>query len=491
MAERVRITLQPLGRTLEVERGAPFRDVLFSYGVEFPCGGHGRCIGCRVRVLGGSLPPTDEERRILPASDIAAGWRLACRRSADSDVVLEIAQWEMAILSDESAFEFTPGEGLGIAVDLGTTTLVAQLLDLRTGEVLGVETALNPQVAYGSDIMSRVQMASSGGAEVLQDVIRGGIGKLIAALGVSSEVTNVAIAGNTVMHHLFCGFDVEPLAHAPFEPSELGRTGFRASEIGWNLPGDPGVDFLPCVGGFVGSDILAGVVAVGIDRAEALTGLLDLGTNGEIMFGNRERMVCASTAAGPAFEGGRIGMGMRASAGAIAQIEVKDGRMECRVIGAVEPRGICGSGLVDAVAAALDTGAVLPNGRLRNSGTLPLAGPVVLTQHDIRELQMAKGAIAAGVRIVLERLGADIGDVERIHLAGAFGNYINRASARRIGLLDFPLDKIHPAGNTALLGAKLALFGQDFDGALASLEHISLAAHPRFEEIYVGEMMFP
>ena len=490
MAERVRITLQPLGRTLEVERGAPFRDVLFSYGVEFPCGGHGRCKGCRVRVLGGSLPPTGEERRILPANDIAAGWRLACRRSADSDVVLEIAQWEMAILSDESAFEFTPGEGLGIAVDLGTTTLVAQLLDLKTGGVLGVETALNPQVAYGSDIMSRVQMASGGGAEALRGAIRAGIGKLVAALGASGEVTRMAIAGNTVMHHLFCGFDVEPLAHAPFEPVELGRACFRASELGWDLPGDPAVEFLPCVGGFVGSDILSGVVATGIERAGALTGMLDLGTNGEIVFGNRERMVCASTAAGPAFEGGRIGMGMRASAGAISEVEVNDGRMECRVIGGVEPRGICGSGLVDAVAAALDTGTVLSNGRLRNSGTLPLAGPVVLTQRDIRELQMAKAAIAAGVRIVLERLGADIDQVEQVHLAGAFGNYINRASARRIGLLDFPLDKIHPAGNTALLGAKLSLFGRDLDPALAAMEHISLATHPRFEEIYVEEMTF-
>jgi uncharacterized 2Fe-2S/4Fe-4S cluster protein (DUF4445 family) len=240
----------------------------------------------------------------------------------------------------------------------------------------------------------------------------------------------------------------------------------------------------------VGSDVVGGMVAMRIHESQALTGLIDLGTNGEIVFGNRERIVCASTAAGPAFEGGRIGMGMRASAGAIAAVELVDGRFDCQVLGGVAPRGICGSGLVDAVAAALDTGSIAASGRLPNGGPLALAPPVVLTQRDIRELQMAKGAIAAGVRIVLERLAASQEDVEVVHLAGAFGNYINRSSARRIGLLDFPLEKIHPAGNTALLGAKLALFGTRFETMLPRVEHISLASHPRFQDIFVESMPF-
>lgn len=491
MPDRVRVSLQPLGRVIEVDPGTPLRDVLVPAGVEFPCGGHGRCKGCRVRVIDGELPPAEDERRILSPDEIAAGWRLACRSRVTAGVTLEIAQWEMQILGDESRFDFTPSEGFGVAVDLGTTTLVAQLLDLETGKVAAVETALNPQTAYGSDIMSRVEMACRAeGARTLRETIRSGILGLLAALD-PPPLRRVKIAGNTVMHHLFCGFDVAPLAAAPFEPEHLGAVLFHSYHLGWDLPGAPAIEFLPCAGGFVGSDVVAGIVAMRIHEAEELTGLIDLGTNGEIVFGNRERIVCASTAAGPAFEGGRIGMGMRASNGAIASVELMDGRLDCQVVGGGAPRGICGSGLVDAVACGLETGAVAASGRLAGGGPFPIEDPVALTQRDIRELQMAKGAIAAGVRIVLDRLGASLDDVAIVHLAGAFGNYINRESARRIGLLDFPLDRIHPAGNTSLLGTKLALFGTPFEPVLGRVEHISLASHPSFQDIFVDSMPFP
>jgi uncharacterized 2Fe-2S/4Fe-4S cluster protein (DUF4445 family) len=223
-----------------------------------------------------------------------------------------------------------------------------------------------------------------------------------------------------------------------------------------------------------------------------LVGLIDLGTNGEIAFGTRERILCASTAAGPAFEGGRITMGMQAATGAISEVRVVEGRLECRVLGGAAPRGLCGSGLVDAVAAGLELGLISPSGRLSNGGAaFAICPPVALAQSDIRELQLAKGAIAAGIRIVLDLLGRSEVEVERLYLAGAFGNYINRASARRIGLIDFPEEKIEPAGNTALLGAKLALFGTPFEGVRRRVEHLSLAADRRFQEIYVEEMAFP
>jgi uncharacterized 2Fe-2S/4Fe-4S cluster protein (DUF4445 family) len=292
------------------------------------------------------------------------------------------------------------------------------------------------------------------------------------------------------MHHLFCGIDLEPLSHVPFETVRDGLETLRAAELGWEAPGDPEVQFLPCLGGFVGSDILAGVLATRLHDSRELIGLIDLGTNGEIVFGTRDRIVCASTAAGPAFEGGRISMGMQAAAGAISEVSVVEGRLQCRVLGGVAPRGVCGSGLVDAVAAGLELGLITPTGRLAD-GAFVVCPPVVLTQADVRELQLAKGAIAAGVRIVLDRLGASAGDVTRLYLAGAFGNYINRASARRIGLIDFPLEKVEPAGNTALLGAKLALFGTPFAHIRARVEHLSLAADRRFQEIYVEEMSFP
>lgn len=503
MSDLVRIELQPLEERFELERGTPLQDVLFAHGVEFPCGGRARCRGCRVRVLNGWLPVTPEQEQVLTGEEIAAGWRLACCSKAEGDLTLELGQWEAAILADNSVFEFTPGEGWGVAVDLGTTTLVAQLLDLRNAHVLAVRTALNAQARHGGDVMSRVGFAlAEVGQRRLKELIRRQIGKLIdelvvAAKGPDTHINMVVIVGNTVMHHLFCGFDVEPLSHVPFEPKRDGLEIFQSSDLGWKLSGDPPVRFLPCLGGFIGSDILAGVLATRLDESESLVGLVDLGTNGEIVLGNRERMLCASTAAGPAFEGARISMGMRAASGAISAVNVDQGRLSCHVLGNVSPRGICGSGLVDAAAACLELGLIKHTGRLASGeNALMLCAPVTLTQNDVRELQLAKGAIAAGIRILLARWGAEARDVTRLYLAGAFGNYINRASARRIGLIDFPLERVQPAGNTALLGAKLALFNprhQDFDyrQVRARIEHVSLADDPQFQDIFVGEMRFP
>jgi uncharacterized 2Fe-2S/4Fe-4S cluster protein (DUF4445 family) len=448
-----------------------------------------------VKVLAGTLAPTEDERGTLTPQELAEGWRLACRAVAEGDLTLDVAQWDVPVLVDDSVFEFTPGEGLGIAVDLGTTTLVAQLLDLATGRVLGVRTGSNPQAGYGADIMSRIQFGLRvEGAGKLRGLIRAGIGRLIEELlpAAHGAIRKVVIVGNTAMHHLFCGIDVEPLSHVPFETTRDGLERFRAAELGWQVPGDPVVEFLPCLGGFVGSDILAGLLATRMHESGGLVGLIDLGTNGEIAFGTRERILCASTAAGPAFEGGRITMGMQAATGAISEVRVVEGRLECRVLGGAAPRGLCGSGLVDAVAAGLELGLISPSGRLSNGGAaFAICPPVALAQSDIRELQLAKGAIAAGIRIVLDLLGRSEVEVERLYLAGAFGNYINRASARRIGLIDFPEEKIEPAGNTALLGAKLALFGTPFEGVRRRVEHLSLAADRRFQEIYVEEMAFP
>ena len=486
---------------MRVERGTPLQEILFAHGVEFPCGGRGRCKGCKIRVLTGSLPITEDDRRKLTDLELAEGWRLACRGRLETNLKIELAQWEAAILTDDSVFAFTPQEGLGIAIDLGTTTIVAQLVDLQSGHVLAVRTALNAQAKHGADIMSRVEFAvAAQGLRTLTAMIREQMGELIrellASTSSSRPIKSVVVVGNTVMHHLFCGLDLEPLSHFPFEPHSPALQLFPARELDWALPGNPEVRFLPCLGGFVGSDILAGVLATNLHTSADLVALLDLGTNGEIVVGNHERLLCASTAAGPAFEGARISMGMRAATGAISEVHVEAGQLRCHILGQGPPRGICGSGLVDAVAAGLDLGLVKPNGRFAQGDSLALAPPVELNQWDIRELQLAKGAIAAGLRILLEQWGATKADVTQVFLAGAFGNYINQASARRIGLLDFPSEKIQPAGNTALLGAKLALFSlQEHNGAypevLQKVKHVSLHEDPCFQETYVEEMTFP
>jgi uncharacterized 2Fe-2S/4Fe-4S cluster protein (DUF4445 family) len=500
--DHVRIELLPLGTDLRVKRGTPLQDILFAHGVEFPCGGRGLCKGCRIKLIAGTLPVTPEDQLKLTAMELDEGWRLACRAKADADLRVELAQWETAILSDHSVFSFTPRDGLGVAVDLGTTTLVAQLVDLQTGHVLAVRAALNTQATHGADIMSRIEFAvSEKGQNVLQTLIRDQIGELVAELlresgTVDKKLASVVVVGNTVMHHLFCGISVAPLSEYPFETPSPGLHVSSSDEIGWKLPGNPRVHFLPCLGGFVGSDILAGVLATKLHETEKLVALIDLGTNGELVVGTRDRMLCASTAAGPAFEGARISMGMRAATGAISEVLIQDGKLACRILGNGEARGICGSGLVDAVATGLDLGWVKPSGRFTQGETLPLVDAVALNQWDVRELQLAKGAIAAGLEILLEEWGATQNDVETVYLAGAFGNYINQASARRIGLLDFPPEKIVPSGNTALLGAKLALFDLDhhhgaYPEILSRITHFSLKVHPRFQDAYVEHMTFP
>lgn len=495
-----RILLQPTRAELTALRGTPLRDLLFEQGVEFPCGGRGRCRGCRIRLLCGTATVNAAQREILSADEIAQGWRLACQCVPETDLEIELRQWDSAILVDDTRFDFQPREGLGVAVDLGTTTLVAQLLDLQTGNVLAVKTALNAQARYGADVMSRVHFAvlehrQQDLERTIREQIGGLIQQLLATAGEKRALRDVVVVGNTVMHHLFCGVEVEPLSHNPFESPRIGLEEFRAGELGWKLEGNPTVHFLPCLGGFVGSDILAGILATGLHESEKVAGLVDLGTNGEIVIGNRDGMLCTSTAAGPAFEGARISMGMRACTGAVSEVLVKQGSVRCHVLGDVAPQGLCGSGLVDAVAAGLELDVITSTGRLaKGMNSWTLCPPVSLTQNDIRELQLAKAAIAAGIQMLSHETGAT--ELAQVYLAGAFGNYISRASAQRIGLLDFPLELVKAAGNTALLGAKMSLFELDGDGlsytALRKrVRHVALNLDPGFQDVFVEQMAFP
>lgn len=498
---RVTVRLEPLGRSLELEPGATLQEALAEYGVEFPCGGRGTCAGCLVKVLSGEIELDKEQTELLSREELSGGWRLACRSRVRGDVVLEVGQWDTVVLADDRAFSFRARPGIGVAVDVGTTTLVAQLVDFPTGRVLAVQTALNPQAAYGADVMSRIDAAVRGGQkESLAGLLRAAVGRLVGDLLVMAgapcrPLDRVVLAGNTAMHHFFCGLDPAPLAAWPFATAAGGSVHLRPADLGWSIPGDPPVNFLPCLGGFVGSDLLCGVLAIGLHRLETPCILIDLGTNGEIVVGHRDRILCASTAAGPAFEGGGIGMGMRAATGAVYQVSSQSGRLHARVLGGGEARGICGSGLVDAVAVALDLGLVDPSGRLATSGEpLAISPPVVVNQRDIRQLQLAKAAVAAGVRLLRHRFGLAASLSAPIYLAGAFGNYVDLGSARRIGLFGGSALDVRAAGNTALLGAKIALLADDTDevhAILERVEHVALASDPDFEEAFVDEMAFP
>jgi uncharacterized 2Fe-2S/4Fe-4S cluster protein (DUF4445 family) len=466
--------------TLELHPGAKpsLADRLFEAGIEFPCGGESACGGCKVRVLEGEVPVTAAMRLALSEQELHDGWRLACDASAAGRVVVEVGQWSVPVLTDEARVPIEPRPGRGAVIDLGTTTLVVQVVDLSSGEVLRVETALNPQARYGADVMSRLQYDLGRPGE-LGSVVRESLGGMLG----EEPLLEVLVAGNTAMHHLFGGLDAGPLTHAPFVPCTLGGYRLEEGKLGWPGP----AEFLPCLGGFVGSDLLCGIVATALDQQARPHALFDIGTNGEVVVGSGQGIVCASTAAGPAFEGGRIGSGMRAGTGAIDSVHVVDGRFYCHVIGGGAARGICGSGLVDAAACGVELGLIGANGRITTRDRqLPLAGRVVVGQGDIRELQLAKGAMAAGLRMLAG------GGVEKLCLAGAFGNYIRQGSARAIGLLPEGLP-VQPVGNSALRGARTLLLTPSARQArvariVAMTRHADLAADSDFQYLF-GEMM--
>jgi uncharacterized 2Fe-2S/4Fe-4S cluster protein (DUF4445 family) len=467
--------------SIEPVSGKSLADQIFELGVEFPCGGGSGCGSCKVRVISGGVPVTATMRAALTPAEIEAGWRLACEAESSAAVTIEVAQWTPRILTDDAAVEVDPRPGLGIAVDLGTTTVVAQFVDLTTGEILGIQAELNAQARHGADLMSRVETALRQPG-LLTGLIRTQIARMAATLVPGQHVEEVLICGNTVMHHLYGGLDVSPLAAVPF------RTPYPQ---GFHLSGaEAGIDastvgFLPSIGGFAGSDLLCGIISTGLAGSTGPAAIMDLGTNGEVAVRSPAGILCASTAAGPAFEAGGIRRGMRAGDGAIDHATVDGGAIHCHVLGGGMAHGICGSGLVDTVAAALDLDLIRPNGRLVSGKAIPLRDGVSLFQSDVRQLQLAKGAAAAALAL----LG---GGGTQLYLAGAFGNYLREAGARRIGLLPAN-SQVKPSGNTALRGVRQLLLqhkrrSETVRAILDRTTHVELAADPRFQDAFADHM---
>ncbi len=489
------LRLQPLGKELRVNDQTPLIDVLHEFGIEFPCGGKGTCGKCKVRLLQGEIKITEVHRQKIEQLGLSSDWRLACYSQCTGDITLEIEQFNHLILADESEYEFIPQKGFGVAVDLGTTTLVAQLIELSSAKVLAVETLLNPQLKFGADLISRIQGCMDGHAAEMTRSIRSSIGIMTELLLQKHpvEIKKVVIVGNTVMQLIFSNCDVSPLSMYPFHTDNLGMKTFNSKELEWNFQVKGKIQFYPSVGSFVGSDILAGIAATGIHQKENYTALIDLGTNGEIVIGNKHRIVCASTAAGPAFEGANISMGMRAVTGAISSLNLIDGKMEASVIGNSIAKGLCGSALIDAVSILRKQDLIGMFGEI-NSGEqlIQLSEKVSLSQRDINEFQLAKAAIAAGLTILAKNLSISIADLESIYIAGGFGSYINIGNVVATGMIELPEKKIHKMGNTALIGAKLFLFSETelTEDILSKTRHINLEGDSNFQDIYVDKMLF-
>ena len=487
---KVNVTVLMDGRetVIPAQTGETILEALARAGiaVSAPCGGLGRCRKCAVRATG-ELACEDGAR--LDGQTV-----LACRTRLTGDARVRVSESKAEILkTGVSAGEETDGEaGLGVSVDVGTTTLAAYLVERSTGRVLASDARLNPQRPHGADVISRLSFAieSEENAALLQREILAAIDEMTRSMleragRAGEEIRCRALVGNTVMMHLLGGYPARPLAFAPFTPA---YTALHEKELG-------GVRTIlgGCISGYVGADTLAAALACGLDERDENAMLIDIGTNGEIMLKKDGRCFACSCAAGPAFEGAHIACGTGAVAGAIDHARVENGEIVYTTIGGGEATGICGSGLIDLTAALLERGDITPMGRM--TGDVRLSERVYLARSDIRDVQLAKAAIASGIRILAEQAGAALADIEKVYLAGGFGNFIGLDSACRIGLLPAALRaKIVPVGNAAGSGSVRLLVSEQARRRAEALRQatrcVELAATPDFNDVYTDELLF-
>lgn len=454
-----------------------------------PCGGNGTCGKCRVSLDGCEV--------------------LACRTVVNRDMTVTLPkQKTLHVLGDGMGLPSRLSgdrDGFLLAFDIGTTSLVCYLLDGKTGAELSHAGMRNPQTVFGADVISRIQGAIQGELPKLQNTIRDGMTSLAenlcSAMALSPEkITVVSVVGNPAMQQLFLGISPKNLVIIPFAPVLTEAKAIPCKEF---LPLCSNAELLivPDISGYVGADTIGCILATGLHESEEITLLVDIGTNGELVLGNHRRMIACATAAGPALEGASILFGMRAADGAIDHVWIENGFLRYSVIGNTVPIGICGSGLIDAVAVLLELGLLNKRGRIQTTEEIDgqrvvhLTDKIYLTQEDIRQVQLAKGAIHAGLSLMATQLGIRICDIDQVLLAGAFGSFLNPHSACRIGLLPEELEeRITAVGNAAGTGAKILACDS---GALLltqklaeTIEFLELASLPSFSRTFAKSMNF-
>ncbi|MGY5865224.1 MAG: ASKHA domain-containing protein [Candidatus Thorarchaeota archaeon] len=527
------VVFEPSGLRIFVDEQNTFLQATRIVGLHLSsdCGGAGTCGKCSL-VLQPAPEPTLKDETSISSDDLARGVRLACQHkvTADTRVVLTKQRDEVQILAEgisrqEDWILDSGGEGrYGIAIDLGTTTIVAYLLALDSGVQMSQLASLNPQVVFGEDVISRITHAireKNGQVELSKRVtteIDSMLGSLIEGSGIDIEnLIRMAIVGNTAMHHLLLRADVKSLGVTPYEPSIRDALVTSGSEVG--LVSAPNIEvFLPPnIAGFVGGDTVGFILSQRLDLSDQIVIGIDIGTNGEIVLSNRGELSCCSAAAGSAFEGATIQNGMRGKNGAIEYVSIKnpDDPPEISVIGDDPPQGICGSGIVDVTAEMLHAGILDSGGRLHDESRRVIENDegvvrylitnmeesgaernIVFTQKDVRQVQLAKGAIHAGSTILLNESGLDVHDIDVVMLAGAFGSYIRPKSALTIGL--FPqvgVDKVIQVGNAAGEGAKTLLLSSQsrefVEHLVPMINYLELANHDDFQSIFMESLKFP
>ena len=482
-----------------------------------PCGGKGRCGKCRVRVVSGKIAVTPADRNVFSDSQLREGWRLACQAETTEDTKIAVPLREqqgfsaLALHEDKaSGDDLLANHGCGIAVDIGTTTIAASLIDQRDGRIVATATTGSHQRSFGADVISRIEAANKGKGKALQKAVRRDILGLMEKLfddhpEAKASCHKVAIAANTTMIHLLMGWSCEGLGNWPFTPVSLGGETYSFSEVfgkGGFLT-DCQVTLIPGMSTYVGGDITAGIAACGLMDSDEVTLFIDLGTNGELVLGNRNERFIASAPAGPALEGGKLTWGTASVSGAICGVRIEGGKAVVRTIDGAVPVGICGTGIIEAMAGLVSEGLVDETGKLEEPyftmgftlGSTLDYERIVLSQKDIREIQMAKSAIRAGIETLIERSGIDRRRIDRVCLAGGFGYRLDPEKAAVIGLLPPDLAaKATAVGNTALQGAAAFLSGslseENLRTAAAGAEEIVLGNEEAFQRLYISYMNF-
>jgi len=547
-------------------------------GIDSTCGGYGTCKKCRIKVTEGDVEPSKLDFRAFTATEIKEGWRLACLVRTAKDISVDVPalttrpkaatvgvgrqvilrpavqkryiELEEPSLSDQrtdiykvtAVFvdqEFlgieagdTTGLRYGIAYDLGTTTVVATLLDLNTGTPVAVKSMLNKQQPFGADVITRISatMLDPDALAKLSGLAQETLNQLTQEVCVEAGVNphnvyELAIAGNATMTQLLLGIDPEPLGVAPFIMASADYPNIDVKEIGIAVHPLAKAVILPSLGAYVGGDIIAGALASGMDRDKRLRLFIDVGTNCEIVLGDGDKILATAAPAGPAFEAASIKCGVRAASGAIETIKVVDGELEIGTIDDTPAVGICGSGLVDACASLVQVGLLDHSGKFVSDEAALTISPklasrlvtregervfvltwskevgdlsdcVFLTQRDVRELQFAKAAIATGWALLLEEFGVQESEIQQVLLAGSFGSYLSPSSAVKIGLVPkLSVMRIMSAGNVAGEGAKMVLLSaQERNGAqslLEAIDYVELSDREDFNDKFVERLAFP
>jgi uncharacterized 2Fe-2S/4Fe-4S cluster protein (DUF4445 family) len=525
MPEAFCIDFEPLGRRVETHPGQTILDAAQAAGVGLAavCGGAGTCKECRLRLAAGKLtPPTKVELVALSATDLAAGFRLACQAEPLSDVKLDIPpesltsaqRLQVEGLETTIAIQpaiLTPG-AYGLAVDIGTTKLAAYLVRLDTGVTVTKAGTMNPQIAFGEDVISRIAYAGRepDGAKKLQIVLLETLNKLLAEMCAEAHVLpkrvlDAVFVGNTAMHHLVAGLPVEQLGYAPFAPAITGPLTISANELGLDLGPGAKVYLPPVIAGYVGPDHIAVLLATEAWRSPRRVIAMDIGTNTEISLVANGKVTCCSCASGPAFEGAHIREGMRAAPGSIERALWSDGKILWQSIENLPPVGICGSGILDVVAALQDGGLVNPTGTLKMgsrseyvlvpAAQTGLGRDLVVTRKDIHEIQLAKSAIRSGVEILLQVAGLTCTDLDEFIVAGAFGTYLDLRSAVRTGMFPpLPVDRFRQVGNAAGVGAKQMLVSLDkrrqAESLAGQIGYVELTSQAAFTPLFMKHLCF-